>query len=127
MKMRRRFRHLAQRAAGALLVFFVALATARAAGLQAPAAPGSTFKLTLSDEGVLLVNDVRVKLPDLPKKLKSLGVKPDTVLVIAVPQDASTSTLTTISKELATKGYKRFTFIRPRKAVAFVGTNTVAR
>lgn len=126
MKLTRRILCSIGPATAALMILFLAAGTTSRAANPQPA-PVSTFKLSLSEEGVLIVDAARVKLSDLPGKLKSLGVKPETVLLITVPEATSSNTLKTITTELGTKGYRRLMFTKPRHAVAIVGTNAVSR
>jgi hypothetical protein len=59
-----------------------------------------------------------VRREDLPRKLKSLGAGPTTVVVIAVPEDMPIQPLGKLTGMLGTKGFRRVVIARPRSPSA---------
>lgn len=61
-----------------------------------------------------------VRLDELSALLRNMGATPQTQIKISVPQEASTAALKQVSARLASGGFRRVVFAKPRRAAAGV-------
>jgi len=59
--------------------------------------------------------------------LKKDGIDPTTQVTIEIPTNAPPQALTAISRELASSGYRRILFSKPRKATAEKGEDPLLK
>ncbi len=93
---------------GALLSFGCASAQVSNAG-----AP----HVRLTEDGRVYVGDHETGLRELAGRLKKNGVNPQIRITVGIPANTSPEALSAIGRELASNGYRRFIFSKPRKAV----------
>jgi hypothetical protein len=84
-------------------------------------APSSTAQITLLQNGEFAVGEAKLKLADVPPKLKALRIPPTTMIRIAVPAGTSTNALKAIAGKLASSGYRMVLFTPPKRVEAYVG------
>ena len=99
----------------------IALGALMMAGCVTTVHSDTDVKVRLHCDGTCVVNDRVVKLDDLPKALKSIGVKKDSAIRIAVDAHVPENSLVGVTGALATAGYRKVYFTTPRKATATVG------
>lgn len=92
--------------------------------LPKPAPEVKPFNITLLDNGMFQVGDATVKLGQLTDKLKSLRIPANAPIRIALTGDAPETTLRAIGGKLASNGYRRFMFVKPRHAESFTDSKT---
>ncbi len=68
----------------------------------------------------VIVGDRSVPLAELPAALKAEGATSRTEIAVSVPADASQTAMAAIGSKLATAGFRRIVFMRPRHASASV-------
>lgn len=73
------------------------------------------LRVTLSADGVITLRGRPVPLERLPAKLKSAGAGPQTSIDIAVAASTPQIRMAEITRVLASAGYSRIMFVRPRK------------
>jgi biopolymer transport protein ExbD len=71
--------------------------------------------ITLSSSGTLEIDGKKTSTAELARKVKSMGATPRSRIEIAVPSDTSASAMADIARALATGGYRRVIFIKPRQ------------
>lgn len=75
--------------------------------------------LNLLSEGTITVKGFPVALTELPRKLKALGAAEGTEIIIMLPEQYSPKTCSDITSTLASAGFKRILFSKPRHSVAY--------
>ena len=83
--------------------------------------------VTLSDDGRIYVGKKYTGLTKLVAELKTKGIKPDTRIIIEIPENTSPNAITSISRELIKHGYRRYVFNKPVKAVAERGLDPLIK
>ena len=103
------------------LVFIIACSGSGCATVMSSSGEGlDTIKLTLTAAGTLLLDGKAVPPERLPARLKSQGATPDTAISIDIPADTPPVQLTSLTSRLATAGFRKIVFKRPRHAAASV-------
>ncbi len=74
--------------------------------------------IRVSPEGQLFVGDRETALGQLANRLRREGFSPTDSIIIAIPENMPQRALVAISRELASKGYRRLLFSRPPRAVS---------
>jgi len=72
--------------------------------------------VTVSDRGVVRLNNKPLLLKTLPEKLRSIGATPRTQIMVSVPSGASYRTIVDVTEALASSGYTRVVFTKPKQA-----------
>jgi len=78
------------------------------------------MSITLTDDGLFLLGEAKVKLAQLPAKLKARGATPATLIRVRVPLDVPEATLKAISGKMVSEGLWKVMFVKPKQAVSFV-------
>jgi hypothetical protein len=93
------------------------------AGCGTPGGDGSldSVQVRVSPGGAVSVNGKTVALVHLTDRLASLGATPRTRITVMIPRDESASAIESIAGRLASAGYRKVVFTRPRRADAFRG------
>jgi biopolymer transport protein ExbD len=84
-------------------------------------------QVRLSENGRLYVGDTETPVKKLAAQLKKDDIDPKTQITIEIPTNATPQTLTAISSELASSGYRRILFSKPRKATAEKGEDPLLK
>ncbi len=74
--------------------------------------------LTLTSVGTLMLDGKVVERSALPGALKSCGASPSTPIIVAIPANTSMKVVSALTSQLASAGYTRVAFTRPRHADA---------
>jgi len=85
-----------------------------------------TAHIAVLANGRISLGKSQVDIPHLGAKLKSLGIKPSTAIVVSVPKNVSQSTLAEVAKNLRSAGYQRVAFAKPVEVEASVSQKTTA-
>ena len=102
-------------AATATLVLIGVLAlTGCATTANSAAKQADTYELRLSPSGTLQFDGKETPVDHLVKQLRSAGATPDSSIVIDIPADTPLSRVTAITGQLASAGYRKIIFKRPR-------------
>ena len=80
--------------------------------------PPAKINLRMTPTGELFVGEKPVLLEKLPQTLRAQGAAHATAVYIEVPDGVSPSDIRAITSTLATKGYSRLIFTKPRKTSA---------
>jgi len=88
---------------------------------------GASAHVRLAENGQLHVGNTDTTLSKLAAQLKKDGIGPRTQITIEIPPNTPPQTLTAISRELASNGYRRIIFSKPRKTVAEVGEDPLLK
>ena len=86
--------------------------------LTACASPRTSLDIAVAPDGVVSLENERVAMRQLPKKLKSAGANRQTAVYVTVPEHASPELMREITETLATAGYARVVFTKPRRVEA---------
>jgi hypothetical protein len=81
----------------------------------------------LAEDGRLYVGKVETPAHKLAAQLKKQGIGPKTQITIEIPPNTPPQALTVISRELASNGYSRILFSKPRKATAVKGEDPLLK
>ncbi len=81
----------------------------------------------LREDGRFAVGDRTVPLQELAAQLKKNGVKSSVQITVEIPEDTSAAALSLIGRQLASNGYRRFIFNKPRKAVVEKGVDPLLK
>ncbi len=87
----------------------------------------SSNTVELRENGRFLVEKETVPLQELAAQLKKIGVKPSQQIIVEIPENTSPAMLSVIGQQLASNGYRRFIFSKPRKAVAKKGADPLLK
>jgi biopolymer transport protein ExbD len=79
--------------------------------------------LTLTQEGTLLLNGKATALEHLAKRLRAAGATAETSLTINIPAETPLSSLSTITSRLASAGYRKILFKRPKHTAVSTQTD----
>ena len=91
------------------------------AAAAAPAAPaGTTVSVTLTNNHRVVIDDKAYPLEELGKRLKKSGATPEDEIRIHIPQDTPVDALNQMTRDLIANGYRKFFFMKPRRAEAVV-------
>lgn len=82
--------------------------------------PMQSLRVTLTDSGRIMVNEKRTNLESVGKAVKRAGAKPDTMIEVAVPANASSTLCRSIKSNIAKAGYPKIFFVRGRRSSASV-------
>ena len=80
-----------------------------------------TIRLSMLSSGSIMLDGIPVLPQQLGRKLKRMGATPSTCIKIAVPDNAPKAALSELTVQLATAGFRRILFVRPRHADASLG------
>lgn len=106
-----------------LLALMVAFSGCASAQVLKPA----DAHVRLSGNGKLYVGKVETPVKKLATQLKKDGIGPRTQIIIEIPPNTPPQALTVISRELASSGYRRILFSKPRKATAEKGEDPLLK
>lgn len=81
----------------------------------------------LSTNGRLYVGKIETPVKKLAAQLKKDGIGPKTQITIEIPPNTPPQALTVITRELASSGYRRILFSKPRKATAVKGEDPLLK
>ncbi len=81
----------------------------------------------LSENGRLYVGDTETPVKKLATQLKKDGIDLKAQVTIEIPPNTPAAALTVISRELASSGYRRILFSKPRKATAEKGEDPLLK
>lgn len=87
-------------------------------GCASPAGKSSEFVIQLSESGKITIEDKDVSLSRLCEHLKDIGLTPKTYISVEIPQNITQNTLRTISSTLASGGFRKIVFKKPRTSSA---------
>jgi biopolymer transport protein ExbD len=76
---------------------------------------GATVHISLLSNGLISVDGNQIEINKTGKKLKALGCKPSTAIVVAVPSNVSQVSMNNISSALRSEGFPRVIFATPKK------------
>ena len=79
-----------------------------------------TFELSLSPSGTCSFNRRVLRIDDLPRALKSAGAGKGSIIRVNIPDNIPTQTLRALTSRLASAGYSRVVFSKPRRAAVSV-------
>ena len=79
-----------------------------------------TVTIEVAPDGAVMLDGQKVLLNQLPRKLKRKGATRETGIVVNIPEQAHYTTLKSVTETLATAGYARVMFAKPRHASADV-------
>ena len=82
-------------------------------------APSGT--VTLTESGRLYVGQTHTGLAGMARKLRTDGCTRQSRITVEIPHDTSPAVMQEISRHLASGGFHRFIFVKPRRAVSEVG------
>ncbi len=88
---------------------------------------GGESHVRVTETGKIYVGEKEVKLSALAAELKKEKIKPQTQVTVEIPHNTPANALSAIGKELASNGYRRFIFTKPRKAVADKGIDPLLK
>ncbi|MFC1498645.1 hypothetical protein ACFLS1_09295 [Verrucomicrobiota bacterium] len=74
--------------------------------------------VAVTSDGKISAGGRIVEIDQLPRRLKSMGIKVNDSVTILIREDTSPSTLTEISRVLASAGYGRIMFSKPKRTIA---------
>ncbi len=106
-----------------VLVLMVSLGGCASAQVLNPA----DAHVRLSTNGRLYIGQVETPVKQLAAQLKKEGIGPKTQITIEIPPNTPPQALTVISRELASSGYRRILFSKPRKATAEKGEDPLLK
>lgn len=81
----------------------------------------------VSNEGLIYVGEKEIELSKLAERLKKDDIPPQTQITVEIPSNTPPATLSAIGRELASNGYRRFIFNKPRKVVAEKGQDPLLK
>jgi len=84
-------------------------------------AEATSATVTLRESGRLYVGDSHTGLAGMVRQLKADGATRQTRITVEIPHNIAPETLQSISRQLASAGFRRIIFIKPRRAVSEVG------
>jgi hypothetical protein len=84
-------------------------------------------QVRLSQDGRIYVGDTYTGLAKLSAQLKKNGFKTQEQITIEIPQNTSPNALSAIGQELASNGFRRFIFSKPRKTVVEKGVDPLLK
>jgi len=84
--------------------------------LSGCAAPAQRINITVGSDGIIHVDGDRIRLSRLAAEMRSRGATPATIIEVEIPDAVSGDLLQGVSQPLATAGYKRTIFKKPRRA-----------
>jgi hypothetical protein len=90
-------------------------------GCATAGASKSSVEIHVSDNGLVTVDERIVALDDLPGRLKQMGAGRNTMVRVNVGRKPNRRVLASISSTLASNGFSRFIFLKPRESVSFMG------
>jgi len=96
-------------------------------GATAQMLSGGESHVRLTEKGKLYMGENEVKLSALAAELKKDKIKPETQVTVEIPHNTPANALSAIGKELASNGYRRFIFTKPRKAVVDKGIDPLLK
>ena len=93
----------------------VALLAGGTAGCQtaSPSRDGER-RVMVHPDGSVSVDGRVTKIEDMPGRLRSAGFEESASVYIGIPEQPSTAILTKVSSVLASSGYQRVVFVKPR-------------
>jgi biopolymer transport protein ExbD len=80
--------------------------------LQKPAA------VRISEQGIIYIGDRETPLRQLSRQLRRAGYEQTDAIHISIPEQTPQDVMTAVSRELASKGFRRIIFTKPPKATA---------
>lgn len=101
---------------GAMLICTLLLAgcaTANKGGVE-------SVDIAVSSTGFCTLNGRVVRFEELPRKVQDAGAGRRTVIRIAIPESTSAETIRMLSSRLASAGYSRLIFSKPKRADASI-------
>lgn len=106
-----------------LLALMVSFSGCASAQVLSPA----DAHVRLSGNGRLYVGKVETPVKKLAAQLKKNGIGPRMQITVEIPPNTPPQALTVISRELASSGYRRILFCKPRKATAEKGEDPLLK
>ena len=99
------------------VLFAVALLTAFLTGCLTGRSVGAweTIYVRLQPSGSLTLEGKTMDVAGLAKRLKSMGATDQTCIEISIPEGTPTATLTAVTQTLASSGYRKILFVKPRR------------
>jgi len=85
-------------------------------GTAAGRIPGNAVEVRMQGRGLLAVAGETLPPSRLPRKLKAMGAGRDTTIRILVGEQTPRSSMAAIARELASAGFPKILFTRPRRA-----------
>jgi hypothetical protein len=112
-----------------LSILFIAAACILLPSLGCATLGGSSSEPTvrLSNDGRIYVGQTYTGLTKLVSRLKADGIKSSERIIIEIPQNTSNNAISAISRELSSKGYRRFVFNKPLAATAQKGLDPLIK
>lgn len=84
--------------------------------VSTPATGSGPVHLAMAANGMVVLDGKSIARRNLPHALKSQGISPDTPIVIAIPDSMPMTEVTALTRQLASAGFQRVAFTRPRHA-----------
>lgn len=86
--------------------------------VSTPAPETGEIHLTMTSVGTVLIDGKTVARSELPRLLKASGAEAGTPIVVAIPAKTPMTAVTALASQLASAGYRRVAFTRPRHVEA---------
>jgi hypothetical protein len=86
--------------------------------VSTPISDGMDLRLAMTPSGMVMLEDQSYGPGTLPAALKSRRVATDTPIFVAIPAEAPMDMVKDLSRRLASAGYRRVLFTRPKHADA---------
>jgi hypothetical protein len=77
-------------------------------------------QVSLLPDGGLDVEGVRTDPSQLQRRLKAVGARPQTPIIVSVPDQTPKPQLAAVAREFSRAGFPRVMFTGPRRAAAYV-------
>ncbi len=74
--------------------------------------------IRISEAGRIYVGEHETRLNQLARRLRREGVSQEDTIYVSIQDETPRGVLVAVSRELATRGYRRVIFTRPPRAVA---------
>jgi hypothetical protein len=82
--------------------------------------PMASLKVTVSEQGHILVKGKRIAVDNVGRAVKRAGAKQSTMIEVNVPAKASPSLCQSIKKNIAKAGFPNIFFVRGQRSAAYV-------
>lgn len=74
--------------------------------------------IRISEEGRIYVGDRETSLDQLARRLRRDGVAQSDTVYVSIPDETPRRVMVAVSRELASKGFRRVIFTKPPRAIA---------
>lgn len=88
---------------------------------------GNDAQIRLTEEGKIYVGEAYTGLSKMITQLKKDGIRPKEQITVEIPENTSPNAISAIGRELASNGFRRFVFSKPRKTVVEKGMDPLLK